>query len=198
VKSRDEQIDDMLGQLEIMGAMARYSRGIDRRDEDLLKTVYHEDSVDDHGWGLSAGGWDVAALVRRDGNGFPDEWKLTTHFLGQQLIEVDGDRAESEVYFISHSIFDHDGKEWDLVSAGRYLDKWERRDGAFKIARRTVVYDWIRTDPVNTQWPGPDHDVPKMYHGGAALPAEGNAYGTSGPEDPSYALLEMFQATSVV
>jgi hypothetical protein len=198
VKDRDQLIDEMLAKLDIMEAMARYSRGIDRRDEDLLKTVYHEDSQDDHGWGLSAGGWDVAALVRRDGNGFPDEWKQTTHFLGQHLIEVDGDRAESEVYFISHSIFEHDGKDHDLVSAGRYVDKWERRDGHFKISQRTVIYDWIRTDPANSKWPGPDHDVPKMFHGGGALPTEGNVYGSPGPEDATYQLLDMFKAGSVV
>jgi hypothetical protein len=198
VKDRDQLIDEMLAKLDIMEAMARYSRGIDRRDEELLKTVYHEDSQDDHGWGLSAGGWDVAALVRRDGNGFPDEWKQTTHFLGQHLIEVEGDRAESEVYFISHSIFEHDGKDHDLVSAGRYVDKWERRDGHFKISQRTVIYDWIRTDPANSKWPGPDHDVPKMFHGGAALPTEGNVYGSPGPEDATYQLLDMFKAGSVV
>ncbi len=197
MKSRDEQIDEMIGKLEIMDAMARYSRGIDRRDEELLRTVYHEDSVDNHGFGLSAGGWDIAALVRRDGKGFPDQWKQTLHFLGQHLIQVDGDRAESEVYFMAHAIYEHDGKDWDQVSAGRYLDTWERRDGTFRISQRTVVYDWFRTDPINTQWPGPDHDVPKMYHGGEALPANRSVYGSPGAEDPSYSLLEMFKASSI-
>jgi SnoaL-like domain len=198
MKPRDEQIDEMLGKLEIMDAMARYSRGIDRRDEALIRTVYHEDSIDDHGFGLSAGGWEIAALVRRDGHGFPDEWKQTSHFLGQHLIEVDGDHAESEVYFVAHAIFEHDGMDWDQTTAGRYLDQWEQRGGAFRIARRTVVYDWIRTDPITTPWPGPDHDVPKMYHGGDRLPADQSVYGRPGKQDPSYRLLEMFRPLSVV
>src|ERR1700757_4889986 len=101
---RDRLVDDLVAKEQIRQAMARYSRGIDRRDEELLKSVYHHDSVDDHGWGLQAGGWDIAALVRRDGKGFPEEWKQTSHFLGQHLIEVDGDEAVSEVYFVSYNV----------------------------------------------------------------------------------------------
>jgi SnoaL-like domain len=197
MKTRDERIDEMLGRLEVMDAMARYSRGIDRRDEELLKSVYHEDSVDDHGFGLSAGGWEIAALVRRDGAGFPDEWRQTSHLLGQHLIEVDGDSAESEVYFVASAIYEHDDVDWAQISAGRYLDQWERRAGAFKIARRTVVYDWVRTDRIDTRWPGPDHDVAKMYHGGAALPADRSVYGSPGPDDASYSLLDMFKNATV-
>jgi hypothetical protein len=76
------------------------------------------------------------------------------------------------------------------VSVGRYLDRWERRDGAFRIAARHVVYDYWRTDAVQTPWPGPDHDVPKMIHGGDRLNASA-VMGTSGPDDPSYELLRL-------
>jgi len=188
---RDEILYDLAAKEEIRQAMARYSRGIDRRDEELLKTVYHEDSTDDHGWGLQAGGWDIAALVRRDGKGFPDEWKLTSHFLGQHLIEVDGDEAVSEVYFVSTNTIEHDGSDFHQVSSGRYLDRWERREGQFKIAHRQVIYDWWRTDINATPWPGPDHDVPKMFHGGQALDTSTNVYGSPGPEDRSYELLKV-------
>jgi len=183
-------IDDMVAKEQIRQAMARYSRGIDRRDEAMVRSAYHEDSFDEHGWGLSAGGWDFATLVRRDGNGFPDEWKQTTHFLGQHLIEVDGDAAVSEVHFTQVCrLEDESGAEWDWQVGGRYLDVWSRRDGEFRISRRKVVYDWQRTDPVQ-HWPGPDTSVPKMYVGGDALSTEGTYFGSSGPDDPSYALFD--------
>jgi hypothetical protein len=185
----DAFLEELRAKEQIRDAMARYARGIDRRDEDLVRSAYHPDSIDNHGFGLSAGGWDIAALVRRDGRGFPDEWKHTTHFLGQHLIEVDGDAARSEVYFLAYTrAEDPDGVDWDQLSAGRYLDRWERRDGEFKIAARTVVYDWLRTDPARTPWPGPDHDVPKMYFGGAPLDAAASTFGVPGPDDASYAL----------
>jgi hypothetical protein len=43
---------------------------------------------------------------------------------------------------------------------------------------------------VQTPWPGPDHDVPKMIHGGDRLNASA-VMGTSGPDDPSYELLRL-------
>lgn len=195
---RDRLLDELAAKEQIRQAMARYSRGIDRRDEEMLKTVYHEDSTDDHGWGLAAGGWDIAALVRRDGKGFPDEWKLTSHFLGQHLIEVADDDAVSETYFISYNVIEHGGVDYGQISAGRYLDRWERReDGQFRIAHRQVIYDWWRTDINDTPWPGPDHDVPKMFHDGPPLDTSTNVYGRPGPDDTSYELLSTLRARSV-
>jgi hypothetical protein len=191
--NRDQAIDDLLAKEEIRQAMARYARGIDRLDESLVQTAYHPDSRDDHGWGLAGSGYDIAALVRRDGKGLPEERRTTTHFLGNHLIEVDGDKAVSEVYFISYQLFDDDtGVEWSYTVGGRYLDGWEKREGeAFRISRRTVVYDWIRTEPNRTPWPGPDHDVPKMFHGGPPFTdLSTTTFGRTGQDDPSYGLLE--------
>jgi SnoaL-like domain len=179
---------------EIRDAMARYARGIDRRDEELARSAYHEDSVDEHGWGMRIGGWDLAAMVRRDGNGFPDEWKAMIHFLGQQLIEVDvaRDLATSETYFQSYTTSeDPDEVDWDQLVIGRYVDRWERRGGDFKIAHRRVVYDLIRTDVNSTPFPGPDHEVPKMFHGSPRIDAEASLKGVGGPSDASFEHLRM-------
>jgi hypothetical protein len=182
-------LGDLLAKDEIRDAMARYARGIDRRDEALVRSAYHEDSWDNHGWGLEGPGWEIAAMVRPVGGRFPD-WTATQHFLGQHLIDVHGDDATSEVYFQAIMRYAAEGLDWDFVSVGRYLDRWERRDGAFRIAARHVVYDYWRTDAVQTPWPGPDHDVPKMIHGGDRLNASA-VMGTSGPDDPSYELLRL-------
>jgi hypothetical protein len=185
----EKAIHELLAREEIRQQMAVYARGIDRRDEVLLKSVYHEDSFDDHGYGLQAPGWVFATLVRRDGKGFPEEWTTTGHFLGQHLIAVDGDTARSEVHFNSVQISEHDGKQIFLYSAGRYLDEWERRgDSMFKIAKRQVIYDYGRTDEVSTPWPGPDAQVPKMFWGGPTIDGSATAFGVGGPADPSYRL----------
>jgi hypothetical protein len=190
--TREQAIDDLIAKEQIRQAMARYSRGIDRLDEEIVKTVYQEDSYDNHGWGLTGGGWDIAALCRRDGTGFPEEWKMTTHFLGSHLIEVDGDEATSEVYFISWSLFDDpDGTQRAMVASGRYLDRWQRRDGEFGISARTVVYDWFNTEKHETIWPGPDSDVPKFFHGAQPSDASSTVWGTAGADDPSYELLRL-------
>jgi hypothetical protein len=190
----DSFIEQLRAKEQIREAMARYARGIDRRDEKLVRSVYHEDSVDEHGFGLARGGWDIAALVRRDGNGFPDDWKATTHFLGQHTIEVHGDQATSEFYYFSYTrTADPDGVDWDMMDSGRYVDRWERRDGQFRVSHRVVIHDWVRTDRVSTPWPGPDHDVPKMCWGAGRLSADPatTTFGASGPQDASYALLDL-------
>jgi hypothetical protein len=122
-------------------------------------------------------------MVRRDGKGFPDQWTSTTHLLGQHHIEVDGDTAKSEVYFESTArMLDPDGTEWRLVNSGRYLDQWERRDNVFRIIKRTVVYDGeVHTEPVRTNWPGPDHKVPMVAWGGPEIPSAGTVWGTGSP-----------------
>lgn len=186
----ERELHDLLAKEQIRDAMARYARGIDRRDEELVRSAYCEDSMDNHGFGMDAPGWSIAAMVRRDAQGFPDAWESTTHQLGQHYIEVHGDTANSEVYFeFTARLRDPDGVEWRLVNSGRYLDRWVRRDGVMRIIRRTVVYDGeVHSEPVRTNWPGPDHAVPKVFWGGPAMSADATVVGTAGPDDPSYAL----------
>jgi hypothetical protein len=187
-----EAIEDLMAKQQIRDAMARYARGIDRRDEALVRSAYHEDSMDSHGFGMDAPGWGLAAMVRRDGEGFPNQWTSTTHLLGQHYIEVDGDTAKSEVYFESTArMRDPEGTEWRMINSGRYLDEWERRHNVFRIVKRTVVYDGeVHTEPVRTNWPGPDHEVPKVAWGGPEIPSAGTVWGTAGPGDPSYELFK--------
>jgi hypothetical protein len=76
---------------EIHDVLMRYCRGIDRCDEELLRSVYHPDATDNHGQfnGTAADfiPWALQAL-RRD--------ERTTHFLCNELIEVQGDTAHCE------------------------------------------------------------------------------------------------------
>jgi hypothetical protein len=66
--------------------------------------------------------------------------------IGQvNILEFDGDVALGEVYFQAFHRLVADGRERDLFVAGRYVDRYERRDGAWKIAHRSEVNDWTRT-----------------------------------------------------
>jgi hypothetical protein len=46
------------------------------------------------------------------------------------------------------------GPERDFVAYGRYVDRMERRDGEWRFARRTMLLDFTRTDPVPASEPG--------------------------------------------
>jgi hypothetical protein len=57
--------------------------------------------------------------------------------------------AFGEVYFHAyHKVPVQDGFE-DVIIAGRYLDRYEKRDGMWKIVYRSEVVDWSRTTPTN-------------------------------------------------
>jgi hypothetical protein len=186
----EEAVEVLLAEREIRTALARYCRGVDRRDEALVRSAYHADAPDNHGYTVVDTGWDLAALVNPENpEGFPSEWSITFHFIGNCLIEVDGDRAGSETYFLAVMRADHDERTYDLSVAGRYVDRWERRGGGeFKISDRTVVHDQIRTDDVRV-WPGPDTSVPKPFYAGPAMPGDDVVFGRPAPDDISCGVL---------
>ncbi len=71
------------------------------------------------------------------------------HQLGVPSIRVMGDRAVSEVNVI---IMLRTGTEFgdvDTSSYARFVDLLERRDGAWKIVKRTAIYEKDRIDPVD-------------------------------------------------
>jgi hypothetical protein len=43
-------LDRLLAEADIRDAMARYARGADRNDLALLRTAYHADATDSHGY----------------------------------------------------------------------------------------------------------------------------------------------------
>ena len=66
----------------------------------------------------------------------------STHFLGNCLIDFTGpDRAQVETYFISSRLCPAAAEAVRRQSWGRYQDRFERRSGKWRIARRTVVID---------------------------------------------------------
>ena len=62
--------------------------------------------------------------------------------------------------------------------AGRYLDRFEKRGDEWRIAARTVVYDWLE-----------ERERPELAQGDARFGAR-SPVGTAWPADPLYAFLE--------
>jgi SnoaL-like domain len=136
----------LLDKQEITEVLARYCRAIDRLDEELLRSVYWPDGYDDH---MSFAG-PVAEFIPEAIRSCASIFKSTVHSISNILIEVDGDVADSETYFISFNRLSQlrDGREYDRITCARYIDRFERRHGEWRIARRLVVTDWNRVDPV--------------------------------------------------
>jgi hypothetical protein len=80
------------------------------------------------------------------------------HYTTNQTIDLDGDDAHVETYWLCVlKQLDSDGGE---LLGGRYLDRFERRNGEWRIAKRVVVHEWhsrldftpMRTSPGSGNW----------------------------------------------
>jgi SnoaL-like domain len=145
-------IDDLLAKDAITQVIHRVARGTDRLDHDLIVSGYWPDGFDDHnsfrGGPVEFADWVLTVLPH---------FSITHHFLGQCRIEIDGDVAHTETYCNAHHVAhpDDNGQVTDMAMGLRYVDRFERRDGEWRIAKRICAFDWAYTTggPV---WPFPD------------------------------------------
>jgi hypothetical protein len=125
--------------LAIVDLIARHARGHDRHDVDLLTSAYHEDGVDEHGHAINPGpGYAAWSNAVHAAGSDQHLHNITTH-----LCEIDGDVAHCESY-VMVSLLDRGGKTARIIN-GRYIDRVERRDGAWKIALRRSTVDTLIT-----------------------------------------------------
>jgi hypothetical protein len=110
---------------------------------------------------------------------------LTTHDLGNILIDIESDTAYVESYVRAyHRMRRPNGERYDHISSSRYLDRMERRDGEWRIKHRIVVRDWFREFPDSAAWE--QGALPESLGYGKVKPLE---LGKRKPDDRSYALL---------
>lgn len=113
----------------------RYTRGIDRHDEPLLLSAYHPDAKDDHGEFIGSG----AAFVEYANRVHARNWVHHQHYVTNQSIDLDGDCAHCESYFLA--VLKRPDGVCDMVG-GRYIDRMERRDGIWAVADRICMVEW--------------------------------------------------------
>jgi uncharacterized protein (TIGR02246 family) len=121
----------------------RYAQAADRNRPELLDAIMTDDVV------LDGPGFTMTGLEQV--RGFPavlaQRFRGTRHVVHNQTVEVDGERATGETYCTaSHLLRD---SAHALVWHLRYQDTYRRKQGQWRIARRTVVLDWTETTPVD-------------------------------------------------
>lgn len=145
----DQAIAELIAERDIRNVLNRYCRGIDRIDMDLVRSCYHADATDEHG---SIGG-SIQEFTDHIGTSLKRH-DATTHFIGNVLIDLRGeDLAFTETYCIAVSrrrameglVFEH-------VAGLRYCDRFERRDGEWRIAHRRALMDWSKVHDGGAEW----------------------------------------------
>lgn len=126
----------------IRDVLLKYCHGMDRRDPDVLDSVFWPGSPLEYGMYQGTG---------PEFNAFVLPWfktmnmPLTVHLIGNSLIRLSGDEAFAETYFQAfHRAPNDNGVERDVFVAGRYHDVFACRSGEWRIARRKLIFDWFR------------------------------------------------------
>lgn len=147
---QNEELQRLLDERAIYRVLINYCRGVDRLDEELLRSVYHPDSFDNHGDTFQGNSHDFARLMMER----MARVSRSLHMITNVTIELDGDRAWVESYFLAFHREDADNEHalmnpanTDLFAAGRYIDKFEKREGEWRILRRDVLRDITRIEP---------------------------------------------------
>ena len=153
--------------MQIQDCIHRWCRAVDRLDYEGMRASFHPDAVDRHG----AFDGDIDGLV---------EWirarhaaiPFSMHAVSNMLIEFAGpDRALVETYVRTTQRYPAEARQaldqlaggragsgdgaMDLLTCSRYVDRFERRKGEWKIALRTLVADWKQFVAVPQDQPKP-------------------------------------------
>ena len=136
----------------IRDVIAAYAHAIDRRRWDMMAQLFHPDAT--FGFGTVGGSWQDFVEGAR---AIIDPCLATQHQLGQVQFGFEGDDiCHTETYMTAmHTIpagypvadvFPDKGVTYSAVIAGRYIDRFERREYGsnreWRIAHRSGVYDW--------------------------------------------------------
>lgn len=172
----EQQLQALLDKQAIHDLIHAYCNAADRRDLDKMRALYHEDAIDDHGGFFQ--GLAMAFIDRLPEIQAPME--ILHHNVTTVNIKLDGHYAEGEVYVLAFHKVKTEDAPFDLLIGGRYLDKYEKRDGVWKFSHRAVVADWVNV-----------HN-PTIVDLSSPL-IEGSKLGRADVDDPSYGFFRLFK-----
>jgi SnoaL-like domain len=146
VPDRDQALARLLAKDAIGEAILRFVRGADRSDLELMRSAYWPDATDDHGNfsgnALKFTEFAIEVLKR---------FRVTMHFITNVAVTFPADgQAHAESYFYAyHEHLPQPGGGPGLVSlvGGRYIDRFEERNGEWRILARVVTMDWSEHRP---------------------------------------------------
>ena len=139
--ARDPAVQELLDKQALRELTARYSRAADRGDAELMASVFHPDASYDQGGGEPMTGETIGAQIIA---GLRAMMRSSFHQVGGQLVEIRGDTAVGETYTSGQHVL-ADGQR--LRTQTRYLDRFERRDGEWRISNRLIVSEGIEVLP---------------------------------------------------
>ena len=116
----------------------RYCRAMDRIDQELGYSIWHDDGTADYGPNFQGTGRAFIDHVCAQHR----QLLMHSHQVSNILIELDGDRAGSESYVTATLRMRREGRLLQMTVISRYVDRWSRRGGSgWALDHRIAVMD---------------------------------------------------------
>jgi len=149
----DSFLEELEARTAIQDCLNRFARAVDRKDWALARTLYHDGAFDDHGFFKG----DADALLKHVEK-LHEHQDHSMHFNTNVLIEFQAkDRAFVETYVLVLQRFRPGAPNVPAGSQGlrnlasaRYLDRFEKRNGEWRVVHRTLVFGDVEAAPMAT------------------------------------------------
>ena len=172
----DPKLDELIQKDRIRDLVYSYCQAVDRLDYGRLEQLYFPDALDEHGFNPEG---TVKSLIETLKPIYAQADAIQ-HHVTNLYIKIDGDYAEAEGYLLNTQILKGPDGPYRMVTGGRYMDKFERRDGVWKFRHRRLAIDWANAF---------SNARNELDHG----TVENLVRGRPGADDPSYAFFKLFK-----
>lgn len=145
--------------LAITDALRRYCRGVDRLDPTLIASAFHPGAeLVDYGPEPTT----IEAFAERVIGALGSRFSGTQHRISNITVELRSPTvARVESYVLAFHVQERaggpdpaDGVARLHTFNGRYIDRFEERDGQWRITRRVLRVDWSRVEDITTPMGG--------------------------------------------
>jgi hypothetical protein len=170
VAALEAKIEYLTSRQQIADVYVRFTRGFDRQDEELVKSVFWPDAQVNYGKSQS---FPRDQFIARH---LPAHKRFASyaHHITSQAVDIAGDVAHVESYVLA--FFRAQDDKSTTIAGGRYIDRVDRRNGEWRVAvREFFPHYWIEANSIF-----------ETSFAAADWPRTGCWLGTRDKSDPSY------------
>jgi ketosteroid isomerase-like protein len=133
-------LEELQARTEIEDCLKRFARAVDRQDWKAAREAYHDAAFDDHGFFKGPPDAFLAHIEK-----LHQQQDHSMHFNTNVLIEFHSkERAFVETYVLVLQRF----ADRRVTASARYLDRFEKRKGAWRVVHRTLVFGDMVPEPL--------------------------------------------------
>lgn len=133
----DIDADSIKHRMAIRDLVFAYAEFVDRRNYDMLSSVFLEDAV------LIGDGFELKGLKAiKDGMRMNEQYRFTQHNVFNHRVSVHGSTARAETYCTAYHFFTSDQPDLRFDMGIRYQDSLVLGDGRWKLETRRLLVDW--------------------------------------------------------